>query len=249
MRRALWLSASLLVFVLAADPALATLQSTSADAELGQVDFSGASCGLGARTLCAPLRMVVAPSGRLYVSDTTNNRVLSWGSAQQFSNGQAADLVLGQPGMASRGCNGTPEQRFAGQTPAAAATANGMCMPIDITVDGFGRLYVADNANSRVLRFDLPRTNGEPATLALGQPDLTTAVCDAAPAATSATSFCESATVVLGQADATSRLCNRSFDTVAPSADTVCGPQGVAVDAARHLYVADSRNNRVLRFN
>ena len=41
--------------------------------------------------------MVVAPSGRLYVSDTTNNRVLSWGSAEQFSNGQAADIVLGQP--------------------------------------------------------------------------------------------------------------------------------------------------------
>src|SRR5580700_4634392 len=33
----------------------------------------------------------------LYVSDTVNNRVLGFKNATSFTNGRAADLVLGQP--------------------------------------------------------------------------------------------------------------------------------------------------------
>src|ERR1700691_4354952 len=37
----------------------------------------------------------------LYVSDTVNNRVLGFKNATSFSNGQAANLVLGQPNLAT----------------------------------------------------------------------------------------------------------------------------------------------------
>src|SRR2546422_11514108 len=35
----------------------------------------------------------------LYVSDTVNNRILAWKNATGFQNGQAADLVIGQPDL------------------------------------------------------------------------------------------------------------------------------------------------------
>ena len=33
----------------------------------------------------------------VYVADTLNNRVLAWKNSTGFTNGQAADLVIGQP--------------------------------------------------------------------------------------------------------------------------------------------------------
>src|SRR5262249_30322382 len=53
---------------------------------------------------------------------------------------------------------------------------------------------------------------------------------------------------VLGQPDFFSNGCNGgSFANV--DADTLCGPQGVAVDRAGNLFVADTGNNRVVEFN
>ncbi|MEI9975178.1 MAG: hypothetical protein WDO73_25855 [Ignavibacteriota bacterium] len=40
----------------------------------------------------------VAPP-RIYVSDYVNNRVLAWKNAASFTNGQIADLVIGQPDL------------------------------------------------------------------------------------------------------------------------------------------------------
>ena len=49
---------------------------------------------------------------------------------------------------------------------------------------------------------------------------------------------------VLGQPDFDSNTCN--FNGVSPSASTLCQPEGVALDVAGNLYVADGLNNRVL---
>src|SRR5215470_6668785 len=35
----------------------------------------------------------------VYVSDTGNHRILAWKNATSFQNGQAADLVIGQPDL------------------------------------------------------------------------------------------------------------------------------------------------------
>jgi len=53
------------------------------------------------------------------------------------------------------------------------------------------------------------------------------------------------ADLVIGQADYTSAVCNRGG---AVSNKTLCLPTGLSVDAEGDLYVADSLNNRVLRF-
>lgn len=54
-----------------------------------------------------------------------------------------------------------------------------------------------------------------------------------------------SADIVIGQADFTGTPCNAFGRT----AQSLCNPQGVAVDSAGNLWVADSGNHRVLEYN
>ncbi len=61
-------------------------------------------------------------------------------------------------------------------TSATAATASSVATPAQLFPDAAGRLWVADYGHNRVLRFDgaTALANGSAATVALGQPDLTT---------------------------------------------------------------------------
>ncbi|MFY8001703.1 MAG: NHL repeat-containing protein, partial [Candidatus Kapaibacteriota bacterium] len=73
----------------------------------------------------------------------------SWQTAfAQFTNGQAATFVLGQPNFTSN---------------AAAATANRMSFGEGMVVDATNnKLYVVDRNNHRVLRFAFPVTGNQP---------------------------------------------------------------------------------------
>jgi DNA-binding beta-propeller fold protein YncE len=58
----------------------------------------------------------------------------------------------------------------------------------------------------------------------------------------------EAATLLIGQPDFTSKHCNRGTST--PSADTLCGPKGLAIDpSSGNLWVAEDDNSRVLEYN
>lgn len=100
----------------------------------------------------------------LYVADTNNNRVLGWANAASFSNGQKADLVVGQPDFVTTFAQG-PNR-------GTGARITGLATPVGIAVDAGGNLYVADCGNNRVLRFPKPfsQTTILP-DLALGQSD------------------------------------------------------------------------------
>jgi len=84
----------------------------------------------------------------LGVSDVADNRVLIFKApaGSDFSNGQAASIVLGQQNFTSV----TPAQPPNYTTP---ASTSGMDQPTHIAVDTSDRLYVCDTSNSRLLVF------------------------------------------------------------------------------------------------
>jgi hypothetical protein len=74
---------------------------TTADAALGQPDLTSNPLYNPALPPAARLSLsagvaVDQRSGRLFVADSLNNRVLGWPDSAAFATGVAADLVLGQ---------------------------------------------------------------------------------------------------------------------------------------------------------
>jgi DNA-binding beta-propeller fold protein YncE len=246
----------------------------NADRVLGQPGFAaGAGWNpqvgeerLGARNasslaqLSAKHVAVDPVSGRLFASDASNNRVLSWASAMAFQNAQPADVVLGQP------------DEYAGEC-AAPPTAASLCAPHGIGVDAAGALYVSDGNNHRVLRYLPPFSTGMAASRVFGQGGaFTTAVANSGGVSANGLKAPRglavgggklavldtgnyrllvydnpdadfTADVVIGQPD---------MATAAPAAASAssvgAGEGGIAVDGEGRIYVADAARNRVVRF-
>jgi sugar lactone lactonase YvrE len=212
--------------VLRFSSAAAAQSGSNPEAVFGQLNFTASASNQGgavsASTLSNPVGVSVDSTGRLWVADFSNNRVLGFYLAAYLSNDPPADIVVGQPnftssaGATSQTGTGSPAfatvgpddtlwvsdytnnriLRFAtittkpvvnasadgvlGQaafnTNGTSATASGLSLPAQLSPDSAGRLWVADYGHNRVLRFDNAAVlaNGSPATVALGQPDLTT---------------------------------------------------------------------------
>lgn len=111
----------------------------------------------------------------MYVADTLNNRILGFNDFRHWTQGQKADLVIGQPDF-SRSTVNYPSANP--QTP----NAQGLNSPSALALDSVGNLYVADTFNSRVLRFPAPFASGtttlETADLVVGQSDFNSIVTD-----------------------------------------------------------------------
>jgi sugar lactone lactonase YvrE len=172
---------------------------TAAEAVLGQPNFTSRAVNITRAGMYTPNGVVIDSAGRLWVADSYNHRVLRFDSAATKANGADADVVLGQPDFV---------------TGSSATTQSGMRTPSGVAVDSAGRLWVADLENHRVLRFD-----------------------DAATKANGA-----NADAVLGQADFTTR-------TILTTQSGMNSPRSVFIDSAARLWVADEQNNRVLRFD
>jgi len=148
--------------VLHFDEAAAKPNGAAADGVLGKPTFVIVWWPTDARadTIPSPTDLAVDAAGRLWVADSSSNRVLRFDAAAAKPNGAAADGVLGQ------------EELYYSD---AATTAAGMNRPMDVDVDGMGRLYVADMYNDRVLVFNgaAAKPNGAAADVVLGQPNFT----------------------------------------------------------------------------
>ncbi len=138
-----------------------TVDGTPADLVLGQADMiscaqnrGGAAAG---NTLSLP-SAVWSDGTRLVVSDTLNSRVLIWNTFPT-SNGQAADLVLGQADFL-----GTTDNR------GGAPAANTLSFPqLGLSVLN-NQLFVADTYNHRILIWNsFPTSNGQAANAVIGQ--------------------------------------------------------------------------------
>jgi sugar lactone lactonase YvrE len=133
----------------------------AASVVLGQPDFSTANQGTSAEMMAGPASAVVDATGRLWVSDEWNNRVLRFDNAATLGNGAAANGVLGQPDFT---------------TSTAGLSATNLHSPRGVITDSAGTLYVSDLLNNRILFYKNPaaKSNGAAAEGVLGQPDFTT---------------------------------------------------------------------------
>jgi len=138
---------------------LPTTHGVPADLVLGQATFTQSQPNRGsitpaADTLYNPFG-VWTDGTRVAVADKGNNRVLLW-RAFPTTNGQAADLVLGQ-------------SSFSASVPAGGAT--GLRQPSDVD-GGAGALLVVDGDNHRLLAWStFPLVDGAPADVVVGQGD------------------------------------------------------------------------------
>jgi uncharacterized protein (TIGR03437 family) len=128
---------------------------------LGQTSFTGylplvTSSGFYTPTAVATDGTVLA------VADTNNNRVLIWLSIPT-TNGQPADVVVGQTS-------------FTTGTVAIPPTASTLSGPQGVWIWNH-MLFIADTFNDRVLIYhSIPTTNGAAADVELGQPDFKTVI-------------------------------------------------------------------------
>jgi hypothetical protein len=132
-----------------------------ADMVLGQAAFSGSvanSPALNGSSMYSPLG-VATDGTRLAVADYANHRVLLWNSFPTM-NGQAADMVLGQPNLFSNVANN------------GGLSAASLNSPYDVAFLS-GQLAVADTGNNRILYWNSwPLSNKQAADRVLGQPDM-----------------------------------------------------------------------------
>jgi sugar lactone lactonase YvrE len=239
----------------------------TADTVQGQPNFTVNNTNnalmTAANQLDQPYGLAVdAHTGRLFVADTNNNRVLSWPNAAARANGQAADLVIGQPNFISHTANTN------------GISGNSLNFPTGVALDAQGRLYVADGGNNRVLEYTAPLTNGMAANGVFGQGGSFTTTAYLSVTAASLRGPFGVALDAQGQLYVTdngnSRVLEYDTPLTSTTANRVFGqsgsfttntanegglgpaslkePTGVALDAQGHLCVADWQNNRVLEY-
>ena len=133
----------------------------AASVVLGQPDFATAVNTLTAKGLRTPNG--VATDGKiLVVADTDNNRVLIWKTIPT-TNGQPADVVIGQTDFTHGGT-------------AVPPTAKSMRGPEGVWLAN-GKLFVADSQDNRILIYNqVPTANGAAADVVVGQPSFTSFV-------------------------------------------------------------------------
>jgi Bacterial Ig domain/NHL repeat len=260
--------------VLRYSSAAALASGASAEAVFGQASFSGANLNNPTASvgMQKPSALFLDSTGRLWVADTYNHRVLMFAGALTSGNQPTAAKVLGQANLTVT-------------TEPGLAAANTLSFPSGLCVDANDRLWVVDCFN-RVVRFDAvtSKANGGNADGVLGQPNLTTSTQRAtsnntittfntgshygSSVAVSATGTLfvaadrenrvlrfnnaatlannSAATAVLGQPNFTTSTA--SLTTNAMSFDAFYG-LSLTVSANDTLWVGDTGNNRVLRFD
>ena len=225
---------------------------------LGQPDFTSRICGVSSTNLCDPIGVAFDSSNELWVADQGNARVLEF-LPSNLTTGGSASIVLGQPDLS-----------VGGQNQEGVINSNDLAYPSSTAFDPHGNLWVADTNNNRILEFTPPFYTDEPASIALGQPNMH----DNGFGSTTPTSLSsptdiafdphgnlwvadngnnrileftppfytdEPASMAIGQLD----LYSHNYG---PSSTSLQGPIGITFDPHGNLWVADTAYSRILEF-
>ena len=125
--------------------------------------------------MATPQAVAVDNSGRLYVADDQNNRILIFNKAELKPNGANADIVLGRADF------------LTGTTNTGGISASTLSRPGGIFFDNAANvLWVADYANARAVRYS-PVGGGLRwiSTAAMPQPSTTPSPTASGPCSTS----------------------------------------------------------------
>ncbi len=233
------------------------LYEKQAESVLGQVDFVTNVSSTSSSGFNSPVGIFVDHNGVLWVCDYDNNRVLRFDDAANKIIGASADGVLGQVNF-TNGLSGIGVNR--------------LNQPVDVVVDTSGTLYVADQYNGRVLRFDnaASLSNGDNAAAVIGAPNFT----DNGSAVTQTNLtyptgielICNTLYIsdiwadrilawenpaVLANGAPADRVLGQ-IDFISSSGGTAANklrdPRYMTKDSKNNLYVSDAGNNRVLVF-
>jgi uncharacterized protein (TIGR03437 family) len=132
----------------------------TADVVLGQPSLDEAELHVAAADTLRTPTAIASDGVRVAVADTDNNRVLIWNSIPA-TNGQPADVVVGQPDFESYASTGS------------SPTPQSLRGPQGVWIQD-GRLFVADTGSNRVLIWNsVPTGNHQAADVVLGQKDFT----------------------------------------------------------------------------
>jgi sugar lactone lactonase YvrE len=228
------------------------VNSQNASFVLGQLDFVSNSANPTASTFSMPHFITFDSHGNLWVSDGGNDRVLEFSSP--FTIGKSASVVLGQKDFASwQVLNGTNQKS--------------LYHPQGLTFDKDGNLWIADGASNRILEFKPPFKTGQIPSLVLGQKDF--GVGDYPQSGTAQPVYYPEGIAFdpdgnLWVADTNSRLLEfkqpfTNGENVSltignqiaggVSSSVLSTPSGITFDKNGNLWVADSGNYRILRFD
>ncbi|MBV9241553.1 MAG: NHL repeat-containing protein, partial [Acidobacteria bacterium] len=238
------------------------VDNENATSVLGQANFTTGTGAATAANLYQPSSVRFDPtSGKLFVTDCANYRILRFANAQALVNGGAAEAAFGQPDL-NTGTGG------------GNATQSKIGCAGEVTIDAGGHLWVADTDNSRVLRWDNAATlaSGQPANAVLGQPDFTTTFIATTQAKMAYPEgiFVDTAGTLWVADTANNRVLrfdNAASKATGSNADAVLGqidflsnspsmtqsnfaaPNSITGNATGSIWVSDSGNSRVLRFD
>lgn len=256
-------------FFLFLNPAHALTQvENSADLVVGQQNFNEVAANQGGSPTARTQYFTngaFSDGNHLFIGDYVNYRVLIFNHIPTENNA-AADVVIGQPDMASGNLN-----------QGGAVGANTLGGVVMVWSDG-EKMIICDDGNNRVLIFNhIPTANNTPADVVIGQADMENGLANRGGAVGAntlkspygvhfdgrklfindsgnnrlliynslPTSNGASADVVIGQADMEHNAVNRGGSV---AGNTLAFPIGIYSDGTK-FFVADFGNNRALIYN
>ena len=201
----------------------------------GREGYSGDGDTAVGAGLFYPTGLAADQSGNLYIADRLNSRI------RKVTPEGIITTVAG---------NGHPDYTGDG----GVATAAAIQFPNAVTVDAAGSLYIADNGNDAIRKVDpqgiiTTLAGGSVGNVSLSGPS---GVAVAADGSVYIADTGNNRVLKLNPKGAVQTVAGRGApgfrgDGLAATAALLNGPQGLAVDSAGNLYIADTDNQRIRR--